>query len=212
MDLFSNPLGIQYRMVKEITHAGEPARLVSGSAVFDTDAEDLWDAVTNPERIPRWFAPITGDLKTGGQYQIEGNAGGKISRCDPPEAFDATWEYGDNLSWLRVRLDAHEGGTRLTLEHIMPKDEASEEHWRKFGPGATGVGWDLSFLGLILHFQTGEQISQEDSNQWFATDAGKSFLRECASAWGNAHVESGEEETIAHGMAENTAKFYCGEQ
>lgn len=207
---FSNPLGIKYRMVQEITHEEQPARLVSGSASFDTTPEDLWDALTNPERVPRWFLPISGDLKAGGNYQVEGMASGKISRCDPPEAFDVTWECGGNVSWIRVRVDAHEGA-RLTLEHILPKDEASEEHWRKYGPGATGVGWDLSFMGLALHLQTRETVSQDESNGWLATDDGKRFIRQCASAWGDVHIESGEEESTAKGMAEQTAKFYCGE-
>ncbi len=210
MDLI-NPLGIKYRIVKEVTHEGQPARVVSGSATFDTDLEDMWDAVTNPERIPSWFLPISGDLKPGGHYQLEGHAGGKISRCDPPEAFDVTWECGGNVSWVRVRLDAHDDGARLTLEHIMLKDEASEEHWRKYGPGATGVGWDLSFLGLLLHFRTGESVSQDESNAWLTSENGKTFIRECSTAWGDAHIDSGEDESIAKHMAEQTAKFYCGE-
>ena len=208
---FSNPLGIQYRVVNEVTHNGQPARVVSGSANFDTNLEDLWDAVTNAERLPRWFLPISGDLKVGGRYQLEGHAGGEISRCDPPEALDVSWECGGNVSWVRLRLDDHEGGARLTLEHIMLKDEASEEHWRKYGPGATGVGWDLSFVGLLLHLRTGEAVPQDASHAWMASEEGKAFIRECSAAWGDAHIESGEEESTAKGMAEQTAKFYCGD-
>lgn len=208
---FSNPLGIKYRVVKEIDHEGQAARVVSGSATYDTDLNDLWDAVTNPERIPRWFLPISGDLKTGGQYQLEGNAGGKITRCDPPEAFDITWECGGNVSWVRVRLDAHDNGARLTLEHIMAKDEASEAHWRKYGPGAAGVGWDLSFVGLDLHLRTGEKVSPEEAENWTTTEEGKTFIRASATAWGEAHVDSGENEPVATEMADQTAKFYCGE-
>lgn len=208
---FSNPLGIRYRIVKDVTHEGQPARIVSGSAKFDTEPEDMWDAVTNPERIPRWFLPISGDLKPGGHYQLEGNAGGKISRCEPPEAFDISWECGGNVSWVRVQLDSHDDGTRLTLEHVMLKDDASEEHWRKYGPGATGVGWDLSFFGLFLHMQTGEAVSQDESNAWLATEEGKVFIRQCAEAWGTAHIDAGEEKSVATESAGRTARFYCGE-
>jgi uncharacterized protein YndB with AHSA1/START domain len=55
---------------------------------------------TNPERIPRWFLPVSGELKEGGRYQLEGNAGGTITRCDPPHGFDATWEMGSDMSWI----------------------------------------------------------------------------------------------------------------
>lgn len=208
---FSNPLGITYRVVKEVTHEGQPARVVSGSTTFDTDPDDLWDAVTNVERLPRWFAPIRGDLRLGGRYQIEGNASGEITRCDPPQALDVTWEFGENISWVQVRLQADGEGTRLTLDHIMLKDEASEEHWRKYGPGATGVGWELGFMGLVLHVRTGETVPQDESHAWMASDDGKAFIRECATAWGDVHVDSGEDATIAREMASHTAKFYRGE-
>jgi hypothetical protein len=41
------------------------AHVVTISQSYDTDEADLWDAVTNIERIPRWFLPISGDLEVG---------------------------------------------------------------------------------------------------------------------------------------------------
>ena len=69
--------------------AGE-ARTITISQAYDAPIDDLWDACTNIERIPRWLMPITGDLRRGGHYQLEGNAGGTITACEPPTAFDAT--------------------------------------------------------------------------------------------------------------------------
>ena len=54
------------------------AHVITISQCYDTDQEDLWDAVTNIERIPRWFMPISGDLTVGGSYQLEGQAGGTV--------------------------------------------------------------------------------------------------------------------------------------
>ncbi len=173
--------------------------------------QDLWDAVTNSERIPRWFLPITGDLKPGGRYQLEGNAGGEITRCDPPEALDVTWEYAENVSWVTVRFEPVGDGTRLTLEHTILKDEASEKHWKQFGPGATGVGWDLGFFGLGLHLESGQTVDQKESHAWMASEAGKSFMRDCAQAWGEAHISAGQAADVANAMAEQTAKAYAGE-
>ena len=67
-------------------HAARRARPARSpiSAVYDTTLDDLWDACTNAERIPRWFLPVSGELRDGGRYQLEGNAGGTIERCDPP--------------------------------------------------------------------------------------------------------------------------------
>ena len=208
---FSNPLGIKYRVVQEVTHNDRPARMVSGSAVYETDVEDLWDAITNPERIARWFLPISGDLSLGGRYQLEGNAGGKVTQCDPPDAFQVTWEYGESVTWLRIQLDSIDGGTRLTLEHLMLKDEASEAHWRQFGPGATGVGWDLGFAGLAFHLRTPTPSLLQPYNDWMASEDGKNFIRSCCGEWAVAHVGSGESKEVAEEMADQTAKFYCGE-
>src|SRR6266542_4954669 len=82
-----------------VLEAGE-ARTVTISQVYDATIDDVWDACTNPERIPRWFLPISGDLRLHGRYQLEGNAGGTIERCDPPKSFAATWEYGGEVSWI----------------------------------------------------------------------------------------------------------------
>ena len=64
--------------------AGE-ARVVTISQSYATDAADLWDACTNIERIPRWFLPISGDLKVGGSYQLEGHASGTDPDVRPAE-------------------------------------------------------------------------------------------------------------------------------
>ncbi|MEM7313074.1 MAG: SRPBCC family protein [Planctomycetota bacterium] len=208
---FSNPFGIEYRVVNEIEHNGQSARVVSGARNYSTSIDDLWDAITNEERLPRWFLPISGDLQVGGRYQLKGNAGGEIQRCDPPEKLEVTWEYGGNVSWVHVTLATESVGTRLTLEHIMSKDAASEEHWKKFGPGATGVGWDLGFMGLGKHLETGEAVVQEESHAWMGSDEGKAFIRSCATGWAEAHIRSGESAGTANAVAEATAKAYCGE-
>ena len=152
-----------------------------------------------------------GRLKVGGRYQLKGNAGGEITRCDPPEALDVTWEYADNVSWVTVRLEPVGGSTRLTLKHIMLQDEASESHWKKFGPGATGVGWDLGFVNLGLYLDSGEAIDQEECEAWMASNQGKSLIRDFAKAWEAAHVAAGEDPAVAQALAEQTAQAYCGE-
>lgn len=210
---FNNAFGIEYRVVSEIEHNGTPARVVSGTRTYDAEAAELWDALTNAERIPRWFLPITGELQMGGRYQLKGNAGGEITRCEPPKALDVTWEYAGNVSWVNVRLESDGQRTQLTLEHISPKDEASESHWDQYGPSGTGVGWDLSFLGLEVYLASGaETIIKEEFDAWNTSEAGLTFMRNCAQAWGEAHVESGESSEIALAMAETTAKAYCGEE
>ena len=209
---YSSPLGMEFREVRDVEHDGEPARAAEGSRFYSTERDDLWDALTSAERLPRWFLPIRGDLRLGGRYHLEGNAEGTITRCDPPEVLEVTWEYGGNVSWVSLRLTPENGGTRLTLVHTMPKDEAGEAHWATYGPGAVGVGWDLSFFGLGLHLASdGEAIDREANDEWLTSDPGRVFLRACAESWGRAHAAAGEDAQVAEAMAARTASFFAGD-
>lgn len=209
---YSRAMGTELREVRDVEHEGKPARAVEGSRFYSTETDDLWDALTNAERLPRWFLPIRGDLRLGGRYHLEGNAEGTITRCDPPEALDLTWEFAGNVSWVSVRLAPESDGVRLTLVHTMLKDEASEAHWATYGPGATGVGWDLSFLGLGLHLESGGGTIDPKANEaWLTSDRGKTFIYACAESWGQAHTAAGEEAQVARAMAAHTASFYAGD-
>jgi len=207
--VLGNVIGAQFREVVEREHEGAAARVVVATRSYPTSVEDLWDAVTNPTRIPRWFSPVEGDLRLGGRYQIQGNAGGTITRCDPPEAFDLTWEFGGGTSWVTVRLAARGEATQLTLEHIVRASDA-DEHWKTYGPGAVGVGWDLSLVGLGLHLESGGSFDPQAGMAWAASDEGKRFMRTSAAAWADAHIAGGEDEAVARGMADRTAAFYTG--
>ncbi|HEX7946541.1 MAG TPA: SRPBCC family protein [Phenylobacterium sp.] len=208
--MLANVIGAEFREVADRTQDGKPAKAVVAARTYDTDPADLWDALTNPERIPRWFSPVTGDLRLGGRYQIQGNAGGTIQRCEPPMALDITWEFGGGKSWVTLRLAQEGAGTRLTLEHIMLAQDMKGEHWLQFGPGAVGVGWDLSFLGLGLHLASGGAKPPESDPAWMASDEAKAFMRRSANAWAEAHIASGEDAETARRMAAATAKFYTG--
>ncbi len=174
---------------------------------YETTIEDLWDACTNAERIPRWFLPVSGELSLGGRYQLEGNAGGTIEACDPPHEFTATWEFGDTVSRIRVRLSAEApDATRLEIEHF---DLAEDDHWRQFGPGAVGVGWDLGLhAGLHQHLQTGAAVDPAAAAAWTASAEGRAFVAESARAWGEAHAAAGAQQDEARAAAERTLAAY----
>jgi uncharacterized protein YndB with AHSA1/START domain len=111
-------IGAVAREVASRDYEGKPARVVVASQTYSTTAEDLFEAITTAERIPRWFMPITGDLRLGGRYQLQGNAGGEILICEPPTHLRVTWEYGGETSWLEVWIEAvSPKSARLTLEH-----------------------------------------------------------------------------------------------
>jgi uncharacterized protein YndB with AHSA1/START domain len=198
---------VERRVGSRTFDAGE-ARTVVISRTYDAALEDVWDACTNPERIPRWFLPLSGELGAGGRYQLEGNAGGEIERCDPPHGFAATWEFGGNVSWIELRLfDLGGGRTRFELEHIAPGDD---EHWAQFGPGAVGVGWELALLGLARHFASGAAVDPAAAAAWASSEEGRRFMSLSSRRWCDAAIEAGGDPAGARAAAERTTRFYAG--
>ncbi|MBV2365569.1 SRPBCC family protein [Streptomonospora nanhaiensis] len=197
---------VRRRLGTRMLEAGE-ARVSTISQTYDAPLEDVWDACTNPERIPRWFLPVTGDLREGGHYQLEGNAGGTVLSCEPPTAFTATWEYGDNVSWIEVSLGAEPTGTRVELVHIAHVDD---DLWAQFGPGATGVGWDMALLGLSRHLASGVALDPAEVERWSASEEGRRFVELSSDRWRQANVEAGADEAAAKAAADRTTAFYTG--
>jgi uncharacterized protein YndB with AHSA1/START domain len=186
-----------------------PARVVVVTRRYDTPIADLWDALTNPERIPRWFLPISGDLRLGGRYQLEGNASGEIVQCDPPHRLGLTWGMHGQVSWVNVQLSGDRaGGTLLRLEHVA---HVPEEFWNQFGPGAVGVGWDLAMFGLDQHFSTGATVSPKEAVAWLSSTEGKSFVRQSSDAWCAASIAAGADGAAARASAKRTTAFYTGD-
>jgi uncharacterized protein YndB with AHSA1/START domain len=200
------------RIQREVRDGRLPAGAAKSVLVrrtYPAPVEDVWDAITDPERISRWFLPVTGDLRLGGKYQLEGNAGGEILRCEPPRLLKVSWIYGDaepGSSEVEVRLSAAGGGaTVFELEHAATVDP----RWGQFGPGAVGIGWDLGLLGLGLHL-AGASLSTEDRQAWPATEEGKQYMTLSGRAWGAAHRASGASQAEADTAAENTIQAYTG--
>jgi len=206
--MLSDPLAtadLVTRQVASGSRDGEPTRITAARRTYATGQADLWDAITNPERLPRWFLPVNGDLRVGGRYQLEGNAEGTIEACDPPTSFEATWEYGGQVSWLRVTLTSADNGTALEVAHEAPLDPA---FWAQFGPGAAGVGWDLGLLGLGLHLETEAAVDPAEAQAWPTTPEGTAFVRHAATGWADAAAADGDDPTAAREAAERTVSFY----
>lgn len=186
-------------------HRGRPARVVVATRTFGATIGDVWDALTNAERIPRWLLPVSGDLRVGGRYRLEGNAEGEINGCEPPRHLAVTWEYDGDVSWVDVRLaEDPGGGTRLRLEHVA---HVSDDRWDEFGPGAVGVGWDLAMVGLDEHLSTGETV---DPDEWSSSARGKELMRRSSDEWCRASIAAGTPAEAARLAAERTTIAYTG--
>ncbi len=168
---------------------------------YRASVEDVWDAVTDPERIRRWFMPVSGDLREGGDFQLEGNAGGRILRCDAPTLLRVT--FGSDTSLVELRLTADgDDATTLVLEHTVPMEMAGS------GAGAlyVGPGWDGAFLALGL-FLAGEVIG--DPVAAASSPEAQAFSRQSIDAWTAAVEASGTAgpDEIAAAVAASVAQF-----
>jgi uncharacterized protein YndB with AHSA1/START domain len=185
--------------------AGE-AHAVTLRRRYDAEIEDVWDALTTAERLPRWFLPVTGDLRLGGKYQLQGNAGGEILACEPPRLLRVSWLFGpdaqEGTSEVEVRLTtAAAGGTEFELIHSAVVEE---EFFPKYGPGATGVGWDLGLLGLASHL-AGQDL---DPAGFESSPEARELCRRSAAAWGEAHLAAGGDPEAVQAAVAATTAFY----
>ena len=205
-----------HRSVAGRTVGATEVRTVTLRQSYAATVDELWDACTNAERIPRWFLPVTGELRVGGRYQLEGNAGGTITACDPPRRFEATWEFDGKVSWIAVEVSPLDDDgesdaaprAQLLLEHTVPIDD----HWAQYGPGAVGVGWDMALIGMSLHLASGgAAVDAEAVMAWMASDGGRDFTIRSSEAWLAAHVAGATEpDDEATAQAQRTLAAYTG--
>ncbi|MYD44100.1 MAG: polyketide cyclase [Gammaproteobacteria bacterium] len=194
------------RSVALLERDGQPAATVTLAQSYPTTLHDLWDALTSSSRIPKWFLPISGDLKLGGHYQFQGNAGGTIVRCERPSLLEVTWEFGDQISWLEVHLVAEgESNARFKLLHTA----LITDHWHQFGPGAFGVGWEGGLLGLATHILRPDE-PKADEQTFHLTPEGKALHIGSSERWCEAAIAAGEEPAQARAAANRTTAFYTG--
>jgi uncharacterized protein YndB with AHSA1/START domain len=206
------------REVQTMEVDGEPAHVQTLSQAYPASIEDVWQAVTAAERIARWFLPVSGDLRVGGHFQLEGNAGGEVQECAPPAGgaahYRITWSYGGAPeTWVTVRLEAVSADeTLVELEHIAKAADVPQDMWAQFGPSGTGIGWDSALLGLALDLGAAvDGPAPEEGPAWMVSDEGLRFTRASALSWASAHVEDGADEDTAMRAAEATYLLYTGQ-
>jgi uncharacterized protein YndB with AHSA1/START domain len=135
---------ISREVSRQHTESGETVA-VTLQRRYPADPADVWQAITDPERVRRWFLPLTGDLREGGNFELEGNASGDIVKCEPPRHLVVT--FGGESSIVDVQLSGDGQQTLLKLTHSVPVELAGS------GAGAlyVGPGWDGALMGIALY-------------------------------------------------------------
>lgn len=122
----------------------------SASTTIEAPAEEVWEALTTPDLIEKWFFGVRTetDWKVGGPIVHTGEWQGKpyvdkgeIVRFDPPKVLVHThWselsgvpDEPRNYQEVTWEVEERDGGSELTItEHNLPNEEAraaSEQAW-----------------------------------------------------------------------------------
>ena len=205
----SHPFHVHRRALSWEPFDDAPGRSVRVEAVLDASPEQVWHALTTPEALAAWLGEVTGHLCEGGHFALAGNASGRIHRCEPQSNVRADWDFGGRHSVVDVHISPTASGSDVALVNSMP-DSALEtdEHWRIYGPAASGVGWESVLFGLRHYLATGEALDEE---AWAASAEGREFVETSSAVWAEVHISTGADENTARAAAERTRAFYLGE-
>lgn len=99
-----------------------PARVAVFTRVYETTVEDLWGACTDPDRLRRWYVPVTGDLRVGGRFQQVNMGSGVVLECDAPRFLKLSLGGGADEIELRLSPGPRVGSASLRLEHATTLD------------------------------------------------------------------------------------------
>ena len=97
-------------------------RVVIFDRLYRTSVADLWEACTDPDRLARWFAPVSGDLEEGGTFVIhfddDDTPRCRVTACTAPTGFTWEWPQADAVSVVTVEVAQDPAGARLRLRHV----------------------------------------------------------------------------------------------
>ncbi|MHB2029730.1 MAG: SRPBCC domain-containing protein [Acidimicrobiales bacterium] len=134
--------------VEGTLHSAGGVGVVRMKGRYATDIEDLWSAITDPQRLVRWYGKVEGDFRVGGEFteyvsgsQNEGR--GRIEVCDPPRKLRVSRTTDDGPKrYSTAELVADGDLTILTIEvHGMPLEDLY----------AFGGGWQLHVEDLATY-------------------------------------------------------------
>jgi len=138
------------------TRDGEPVLVLTRH--FTAPIEDVWAAVTEPDRLARWIGRWEGDPPSGSvRFQMafeEGHAGERmeIRRCEPPHTLHVAVQQGGEVWRLELGLAHSDGVTTLTFTQPGLTPELAPD---------VGPGWEY-YLDRLVDAETGADPGDRD--------------------------------------------------
>ena len=136
--------------------------------------DDVWSALTEPDRLARWIGTYDGTRGPGGTGTFtmtheEGEHGGEpmtIVECEPPRRLVVEWVQQDSGAW-RIHLDLEAEGERTVLGVVQffPADADVTDF---------ALGWHWYLDKLDAEVGGGSQPGEWDA---FLADVGPAYGR-----------------------------------
>jgi uncharacterized protein YndB with AHSA1/START domain len=95
-------------------------RRVERETVVEAEPDEVWQALTDEDRLSEWIAPeVELDPVEGGELVVrddDGERRGTVERVDDGERFAFTWERpGEGPSHVELTIEAVPAGTRVVV-------------------------------------------------------------------------------------------------
>ena len=134
---------------------------------LDSNIDDVWSALTDPDHLASWYGEVEGDLRLGGEYRARLFASGwegtgRVEACDPPQR-------------LLVRIkDADEADENLIEAKLTADGDQTTVVWEERGMP----------LDLLSAYGAGVQIHVEDLADYLA---GRERRDDAKARWDELH-------------------------
>ena len=130
--------------------ADERAPFVERETLVEASPEEVWEALTDEDRLEEWLAPdVELEPHEGGEIAVrdgDDERNGTVETVEENERFAFTWSRpGEGESFVEFTIEALPGGSRVTVV---------ETPLSAIGPTAMGFGFGPRLLRLshILRF------------------------------------------------------------
>ena len=130
--------------------ADEKAPWVERETLIEATPEEVWEALTDEDRLEEWLAPdVDLDPYEGGEIAVrdgDGERMGTVETVEEGERFAFTWSRpGEGESFVEFTIEAIPAGTRVTVVET-PMALGTPMALRGWGPRLARLERSLRFV------------------------------------------------------------------
>src|SRR4051794_4380594 len=137
--------------LRDAKSSDEKAPWVERETMVEASPEEVWEALTDEDRLEEWLAPdVELDPVEGGEIAVgngEERRTGTVETLEESERFAFTWSRpGECESFVEFTIEALPGGSRVTVVETPINSAATNT-----AAGSTAIaagGWDLRLARL----------------------------------------------------------------